>query len=147
MGTRRWCIAGAVLLAIVVGTAGCQNGSASEDDWARVTATEWRLERLDEAPVLAGTRITLAFDPAGRLFGNAGANNYFASFERNGASGLSVSPVASTQMFLAEPAGLMEQEGRYLALLQGVDAFRLDGSRLELHTAGRSVLDLVSQGP
>ena len=102
---------------------------------------------MDGEPVLAGTEITLAFDAAGRVSGNAGANNYFASFERSGASGLSVSPIATTRMFRAEPAGVMEQEARYLALLQAVDAFRLDGNRLELHTAGRSVLHLASQSP
>lgn len=147
MGTRRWYIAGSLLLAILVGTAGCQNGSASENAWVRVIATEWQLERIDESPVLAGTEITLAFDDTGRLFGNAGANNYFAGFERNGANGLLVSPVASTQMYLAEPAGLMEQEGRYLTLLQAVDAFRLVGDRLRLRAAGRRVLHLVPRSP
>ena len=50
-------------------------------------------------------------------------------------------------MFRAEPPGVMEQEARYLTLLQGIDAFRLDGDRLELRTAGRSVLRLVPQSP
>lgn len=147
MGTRRWCIAGTVLLAVLVGTAGCQNGLPLDDAWARVVATVWRLERMDEAPPLPGSEITLAFDAAARVFGNAGANNYFAAFERDDARGLSVSTIATTRMFRAEPPGVMEQEARYLALLQDVDAFRLDGDRLELRTAGRSVLRLVPQSP
>ena len=46
-------------------------------------------------------------------------------------------------MFLDDPPGLMDQESRYLALLESVETFRLAGERLELLADGETVLRFV----
>lgn len=66
--------------------------------------------------VLAGTEVTVHFFPDGRLAGRAGCNNYRANYTGDEHQ-IHVGPIATTRMLCPEPAGVMEQEGAYLAAL------------------------------
>jgi heat shock protein HslJ len=83
-----------------------------------------------------GTAPTLAFEDSNAA-GNASCNQYFGSYNLDGSS-ITFGPLASTQMFCGEP-GVMEQEAAYLAALESVDAWTIDGETLSL-TAGSSTV-------
>lgn len=80
--------------------------------------------------VLPGSKVTAEFND-GSVTGTASCNNYFGSYELSG-NVLTFGPLGMTEMYCAEPAGVMEQEGQYLALLQTVKAFQIEEERLRL---------------
>ena len=83
------------------------------------------------------TAPTLAFEDDTAV-GNGSCNQYFGSFELDGSS-ITFGPLASTEMFCADP-GVMEQEAAYLAALQAVDSWTIDGETLTLSSNGAPVL-------
>ena len=85
--------------------------------------------------VLSETKLTAMFGKDGSLSGFGGCNEYNASYKA-AAPKISVGPVASTRKHCEEPAGVSEQETAYLAALQTAVAYRIEGSQLELRTAG-----------
>jgi heat shock protein HslJ len=85
--------------------------------------------------ILGGTEITATF-AEGRVAGSAGCNRYTAGYTLGPDAGaISVSPAASTRMLCSEPAGVMEQEGEYLAALQSAARYRIEGAQLILEQA------------
>ena len=84
--------------------------------------------------VLAETKLTAVFGKSGSLTGFAGCNDYNASYKAS-APKISIGPVASTKKHCEEPAGVSEQETRYLAALETAATYRVEGSRLEFRTA------------
>ena len=112
---------------------------------APLAGTAWTLESYslnNEAvsSVIAGTTVTATFSSEGRVTGNAGCNSYGAGYELNDTN-LSIEPPVSTKMYCGEPEGVMEQENRYLTLLESVAGYRIDGGRLDLlDEAGKTLL-------
>lgn len=92
-----------------------------------LTVREWVVESIDGRGVVDNSRTTLTFDQQGQIAGRAGCNRYTGSYRLQGAQ-LSVGSVATTRM-ICVPA-LMDQETRFLKLLDQVRAFQLqrDGS-------------------
>ena len=94
--------------------------------------------------VVIGTELSALFNEDGTLAGSAGCNNYNAAYEVDDASAaegeISVGPAASTRMMCPEPEGIMEQEALYLAALETAEVFRIEGDRLQLRTAGGSLV-------
>ena len=84
--------------------------------------------------VLAETKLTAVFGKSGSLTGFAGCNDYNASYTAT-APRIAIGPVAATRKHCEEPAGVGEQEARYLAALETAATYRVEGSRLELRTA------------
>ncbi len=72
--------------------------------------------------------------PDGRLAGNAGCNDYAGAYDL-GEETVVIGPLRTTRKFCQEPEGLMEQEQIYLAALQTVATYRIEGRTLELRTA------------
>jgi len=118
---------------------------AEEVPPAPLTGTNWVLDGYSAgkdavSSVIAGTTVTATFSPDGNVTGNAGCNSYRAAYRLDGTS-LSVSPPVSTRMYCGEPEGIMEQENRYLTLLESVAGYRIDGNRLDLlDEAGKTLL-------
>ena len=79
-----------------------------------------------------GTRITAQF-AGGNLSGSAGCNNYGAPYRSSGLS-ISLGALAATEMECPGPAGVMEQERRYLETLRTVTGRRVYGRQLWLQT-------------
>lgn len=110
--------------------------------------TSWKLASYHDgvsalASVLNGTEITAAF-AGGKLTGSAGCNSYSASYEGEG-DALTFGPAATTRKMCAEPQGIMEQEQAYLAALESVAGYRIQGGRLELlDTKGTPVATFVA---
>ncbi len=82
--------------------------------------------------VAAGTELTANFGADGKLTGNAGCNDYTASYQSDG-NKISIGPAATTMKACEQT--IMDQETQYLAALATAATYRLDGDKLELRTA------------
>jgi heat shock protein HslJ len=89
--------------------------------------------------LILDTEITATFDEEGQLTGNAGCNNYFASYEIDGDK-ISIGPAGATAMFCTEPEGIMEQEQQYLAALQTAATYKITGLNMEMRTTEGSLV-------
>jgi heat shock protein HslJ len=87
--------------------------------------------------VIAGTKLTADFSKS-NVSGSAGCNTYNASVTTTPPK-ISFGPIASTRMACSQPPGVMEQESAFLAALQSAATYNLQGSTLELRTAGGSI--------
>ncbi len=83
---------------------------------------------------LAGTDLTARFGADGSLSGSAGCNTYKSSYTTEKHT-IEIAAPAATRKACADPAGVMEQESAYLALLPTAVSYRLDGNVLELLAA------------
>jgi heat shock protein HslJ len=83
---------------------------------------------------LAKTELTARFGEDGVLSGSAGCNTYTASYTSDKGA-MEIALPASTRKACAEPAGVMEQEGAYLAVLPTVVNYSVDGHSLEVLSA------------
>ncbi len=95
--------------------------------------------------VVAGTEVTAVFGLDGTVSGKAGCNQYSAGYTVDGDK-MTIDAPRSTRMFCSEPAGAMEQEAAYLAALEKVATYRIDGNRLELRASdGALQADFTAQ--
>jgi polar amino acid transport system substrate-binding protein len=82
--------------------------------------------------VLTDTEITIIFQADLVAKGSAGCNTYQGPYTVNG-SQLSLGQPVVTLLTCGEPAGIMEQETAYLALLQETSRFVIEGNELRLY--------------
>jgi heat shock protein HslJ len=94
--------------------------------------------------LLLDTEISAYFGAEGRLNGNAGCNQYVASYAVD-ENTIEISSPATTLMFCAEPPGVMEQEGEYLAALESAATYRIEGNLLEMRTAQDQIAVLMER--
>ncbi len=80
---------------------------------------------------ITGTQITAVFDDEGNLAGSAGCNNYTAAYQSDDEK-IQIGPAITTRMFCAEPEGIMQQEGQYLAALENAGVYLIEGNKLEI---------------
>ncbi len=128
----------AVSLILVLVSFAC---SGHGDDFS---GTSWSLILLGPAgfpePVLFGVRVTAEFSESGNeISGSGGCNSYTSSYKADGAS-FSAEELSWTERGCPEPAGVMEQEARFLRLLAGAEMFAISGLRLTITGAGDQVL-------
>lgn len=105
-----------------------------EPERAPLLGTEWHLTRYSTsgsavAAPIADTGIDLIFEDDGTLSGSAGCNAYSAPYRVN-ETGLTVDRGIATKTSASEPAGIMEQEAAYLALLRAAAGYRIVGDAL-----------------
>lgn len=105
--------------------------------------------------VLLGTDISANFGGDGKVSGNAGCNDYFASFAVDG-DAIEIEQAGSTLRLCVDPAGVMEQEAEYLAALASAATYNIEGNMLQMRTAAdqlavimtrRLVVDLPAPPP
>jgi heat shock protein HslJ len=98
----------------------------------------WTVREIDGKPLLIGSEMTLAFSDDGAIAGTASCNRYFGKFTLTGES-LTISSLGATRMMC--DAALMEQENRFLKILEATTLFEIgqDGS-LILHAKDESSL-------
>lgn len=89
--------------------------------------------------VILDTAITANFGEDGQVTGNASCNNYFASYETE-ADSITIGPAGATEMFCAEPEGIMEQEQQYLAALRTAATYKITGLNMEMRTSEGSIV-------
>ena len=118
--------------AVTVDYAGRTYKGCGGDPAALLQGAEWVLEDI-AGGIIGESRVTLNFSTDGQLSGLGACNRFTARYALTG-EGLSISRVASTKMACAAP--LMDQEQRFLDLLQGVQRFELTGDgALILHAS------------
>jgi heat shock protein HslJ len=94
--------------------------------------------------VMDGTEISASFGADGQVSGNAGCNQYSASYSVDG-NAIEIGPAATTFMFCAEPTGVMEQESEYLAALASAATYRIEGDLLEMRTAADQIAVMMTR--
>jgi len=88
-------------------------------------------------PVLAGTQIDLRLYPNLTFEGSSGCNTYRGEYQVEGSEiRLSVGPL--TQLYCADPAGVMEQEAAYVSLLGSVIRYSYESPSLYLLAPGET---------
>lgn len=102
----------------------------------QVLDQEWILELITEngqgkKPV-ADTEVTLRFS-AEKLTGSAGCNRYFASYQTGDDRQLSITDIASTEMWCLQPEGIMEQETKFLQWLNKANLYGINDDQLTLY--------------
>ncbi|MFO7855525.1 MAG: META domain-containing protein [Paracoccaceae bacterium] len=105
---------------------------------AAALAGEWTVEDVAGRGVIDRSRLTLAFEAGGGLSGRGGCNAYSTRYAANGAAAagaLHVGPALAVGAKACAEA-LERQERRFLDLLRHVRAYRLDGDRTLILTAG-----------
>jgi len=84
--------------------------------------------------IVIDNEITAVFGEDGSLSGSAGCNNYSGTYDIDGEN-MSIGPLAATEKFCEQPEGTMDQESEYLAALQTVATWSIDGDVLDLRTS------------
>lgn len=108
-------------------------------DPARLLGTAWRLVSMDGQAPLPDTAILLGFLNEKWLAGNAGCQDYVATYEAQGGD-LHV-PFISMLQADCPDGDRLQQERDYTTLLEGVTGYDLGHGRLELQTdRGQSLL-------
>jgi polar amino acid transport system substrate-binding protein len=93
--------------------------------------------------VLAGSEITLAFQPGMNVTGSAGCNTYNGPYQVQDGQ-LLFGSLATTGLACSDPPGVMQQEDAYLTLLMSTTAYQMQANMLQLYDAqGRVVLEFT----
>jgi heat shock protein HslJ len=120
------------------------NASLERTRWVLTAFIEERavegmaMPLLMSTDLLAETEITATLED-GTVSGSAGCNTYFAAYTLDGTQ-LTFETPAATEMACLDPAGVMEQEQRYLNSLGDVAAHRIYSGQLWLETGDGSAL-------
>lgn len=116
-----------------------------------LSGTNWEVVNVNNGrdaviSVLDGTRLTMQFGADGQVTGNAGCNDYFATYLVEG-NRLTIQAPGATSQLCSEPEGVMEQEAAFLSMLNAAATFQISGARLEIRTAGDQIAIVAQQMP
>lgn len=125
-------LAGAALLTAACSMTRDEARAGAALDADAVVGAEWILEDMAGTGVIDTARSTLTLGADGKVTGQGACNRFGGPYELDGAA-LSVGPLMSTRM--ACPPVVMDQERRFLALLEQGGTLRLDGEGLMHFTA------------
>lgn len=107
-----------------------------------LVGTKWTMTMYNNGhggfqSAVATSVVTATFAADGTVSGSGGVNNYNGSYKTSG-SNITVSGITSTKM--AGPDDLMAQEDAYLAALEKVATYSIEGNRLEMRDAGGAAM-------
>ncbi len=115
-----------------------------------LAGTRWNVVNYNDGSAIVtmipGTSITMDFGAGGQVTGNSGCNSFSAGYNVNG-SAISITQPSGTQQFCESPAGVMDQEARFLAALQSAASFRINGSQLEISSAAGQIAVVATRAP
>ncbi len=100
-------------------------GGCGGEPAALLQGTPWNVVEIAGRPVLADSRVTLAFGGDGRVGGSASCNSYGASYTLSG-EGMTFGQAVSTMKACDEP--LMQQEAAFLGVLREVRRFDVEAN-------------------
>ncbi|MFC2045191.1 META domain-containing protein [Chloroflexota bacterium] len=133
------CLA-ALLLAVFAIFAGACGQTESKE----IEDIKWILVSYGEpgnlTTVIAGTEITATFDSTySQIRGSAGCNSYSGDYESNN-SDLAIRQIAYTEMACLNPAGIMEQEQKYLDVLMDAESYQVEDETLQINCDGEILI-------
>jgi heat shock protein HslJ len=112
-----------------------------------LAGTRWVLTHLDGNAPVEGSTITLHFGTVAELGGSAGCNRYRTTYRIDDDKfRIAGGRIALTRRYCGAPAGMMEQEQRYVDALGSVTRHRITADELHLETADGRVLIYSRQG-
>ena len=124
-----------------------QNSQGQKDNTKQEVSLEdtvWVLQSYGEPgnlkDIITDTEITAEFvSSEGTVKGSAGCNSYFGSYELEDSQLSIPGPIGATEMYCAEPEGVMDQEQEYLATLQLAESYEINADQLQIN-CGSQVL-------
>jgi heat shock protein HslJ len=128
-----WLLASALVLGGCAATINAPPVTAASS----LQGSEWRLLDLNGRPALGQVAATLAFPEPGRVSGSGSCNRFSGSVAYDTNLHMQLSQIASTRM--ACPGAVGEQESRYLAALQQVHHYEVQGRQLLLYVQGQNL--------
>jgi heat shock protein HslJ len=87
--------------------------------------------------IIIGSELSMFFE-GGTVSGSAGCNTYNAAYELED-NNIKIGPAAATKKMCDDPKGVMDQEQEFLAALESVAVYKIDGDRIEMRTAEGSL--------
>ena len=81
---------------------------------------------VNGVPIAGEKRLTLRLGEDGQASGNSGCNSFTATYQTRSRERIDFGPIASTRM--ACPPDVMEQEARYLAILDAAESYSVYGN-------------------
>lgn len=112
----------------------------AQKDWSWISGVVWRVTSIEGRAPTPDTFLWIEFKDHTWLTGSTGCNHISAGYQRRGIDGLKVSNIAATKVHCGQPAGIMQQESRFLHLLENIDAYLAEPDKLILTTNGISML-------
>ena len=107
------------------------------DPLALLVGADWVVEDINSGGLVAGSRVSLAFDAAeGLIGGRSGCNAFGADYSVDG-EGIGFGPVMSTEIACKE--ALMMQERRFYDALALINAYTIDESGALVMTGAEDV--------
>lgn len=115
-----------------------------------LAGTSWIVTGLNDGnqgvtSSLLESEITAAFGADGQVNGSAGCNGYFAAFTTEAGGKITISAPGATKKYCNEPAGVMEQETRYLLALESAASYRISGGTLTLFATDGSTAVMLTR--
>ena len=107
-----------------------------------LAGTQWKVMTLDGRSVLEGSVLTMEFKDSG-ISGNAGCNAYGASYTIVGKK-IRIKSAIMTLMACQDP-GVMEQEQRFMALLNQVASIQAGDKEMKLMNDQGETLILLAR--
>ena len=109
----------------------------------KLADTSWKVTNYNNGKqavvnVLADTAPTVTFGADGSVSGSSGCNSFNGSAVE-GAGTVKIGPLASTRKLCPTPEGVMEQEAALLAALESGATFTIEGNKLEIRTADKTI--------
>lgn len=101
--------------------------------------TDWIVNGV-QRQLVADSTVTIAFDPSGKLSGNASINSFSGNFRFDAEGRLQWPRAGFTLTRIAGPPDLMAQERAFLDSLRRTVHYHADGQRLVLESANKSVV-------
>jgi heat shock protein HslJ len=140
MDSRGWLI---IVCCAVVGLAGCGADSGPEEDKqvvvmkpvtaANFEGTGWRALSIAGQPVADDVRSTILLEADNRVAGFGGCNSFFGSWGLEDDT-IVFGHLGATMMMC--PPEMMEQETRFLEVLNRAERFEIVDGELVIHSAG-----------
>lgn len=93
----------------------------------------------DLQPVIPGTQVSAYFDQQGGIEGVGGCNSYGGRYTASG-NAITVDVDFTSRVECPEPAGVMEQENNFIARLESVTSYTLNGNELTFYQGDSPVL-------
>lgn len=116
-----------------------------------LAGTRWNVVQFNNGQgavvsLLDDTAISLDFGTNGQVGGTSGCNSYSAGYQVND-NIITISTPGGSAMACVDPAGIMEQEAQFVAALQSVNTFRINGNQLEMRSGNDQLAIVASRAP
>ena len=117
-----------------------------------LVGTTWYLVSFNDGiveaeNVIPGTEITAVFGEDGKMTGSGGCNSYFATYALGERGAIGIGTPGSTLMICQTPTGVDNQEQLYLAMLDGVESYSIEGNLLMFYDNMNKVIATYSTEP